>query len=218
MHREAKVKIYAAADIHAKPSRLAALRDRLERIAADIFVAAGDTFHYTADPMVVDALDLLPAPVVAVKGNTDSTAAMRLLGRAANVCCLHMESICVSGTDFVGIGGTLPLPFRSLLAWREKPLTASVSGLVGPETVLVVHPPPFGVRDRVFNRFPAGSRGLRNLVTACRPKVVVCGHVHEQAGFDTLGATLVVNCSMGRGGMGALIRLSPGQRPRAEML
>ena len=212
------MKIYAAADIHAKPSRLATLRDRLEQSAADVFVAAGDIFHYTADPAVARALGALPAAVIAVKGNTDPKAAMRLLDRAANVCCLHEKALRVGGTQFVGLGGTLPLPFRSLLAWRENSLTAAVSDLIGPATILVAHPPPFGVRDRVLNRFSAGSRALRTLVMARRPRVVVCGHVHEQAGYDTLGDTLVVNCSMGRGGSGALICLSPGQALQVEML
>ena len=143
---------------------------------------------------------------------------MRRMAGAANITCLHLETVSIKGVEFVGICGTVPLPFRSRLAFREKSLTASAAGLIRPETVLVAHPPPLGVRDRALNRFHVGSRRLRELVLKRRPRVLICGHVHEQAGMDILGETLVVNCSMGRGGGGALIHLEPDGPPRAEML
>ena len=51
-----------------------------------------------------------------------------------------------------------------------------------------------------------------------RPQVLICGHIHEQAGWDHLGSTLVVNCAVNRKYKGALIFMEPGKPPEAQML
>jgi Icc-related predicted phosphoesterase len=212
------VKIYAAADIHARSDRLASVRETFLRTAADVFIAAGDLFNYRSCPEVIQGLQELPGPVIAVQGNSDPKHAMRLLSAAPNLIWLDRQAFVTMGIEFVGIGGTIPLPFRTRLAVRESSLTASVSGLVRPDTVLVVHPPPFGVCDLALKRFHTGSRGLQKLVLRRKPRLLICGHIHEQAGTGRLGETLVVNCSIGRGGAGALIHLDPAGRLRGEML
>jgi hypothetical protein len=75
------------------------------------------------------------------------------------------------------------------------------------ETVLVAHPPPLGVLDRAFGMLHAGSPGLRDLIRQTEPRLLICGHIHEAAGSERMGRTLVVNAAMGRRGGGALIRL-----------
>lgn len=86
-------------------------------------------------------------------------------------------------------------------------------------SVLVTHPPPYGVRDRVLGRFHAGSRAVRRLVDLFSPALVICGHIHEQAGVETIGRTTVVNCAMGgRSGAGALISYDGESAPVCRML
>ncbi|MFZ5564961.1 MAG: phosphoesterase, partial [Thermodesulfobacteriota bacterium] len=80
------------------------------------------------------------------------------------------------------------------------------------------HPPPRGALDRVFSRFHAGSDGLRRIVTRHRIPILLCGHIHEQPGVERMEETLVINCSIGRKGAGALIDCAEGQKPRVEML
>ena len=212
------MKIYAAADIHARRDRLASVRETFMRTRADVFVAAGDLFNYRLCAGVIRGLQELPGPVIAVRGNSDPKHAMRLLAAAPNLICLHRQPAVTKGIEFFGIGGTIPLPFRSRLAAREASLMASVNALVGSKTVLVAHPPPYGACDLAFQRFHVGSRRLRQLVLRRKPRLLICGHVHEQAGACLMGETLVVNCSIGRRGAGALIDLGPAGRPRVEML
>ena len=40
------------------------------------------------------------------------------------------------------------------------------------------------------------------------PLLCICGHIHEMPGTEMHRKTLVINCSMGRGGGGALIEIS----------
>jgi Icc-related predicted phosphoesterase len=90
--------------------------------------------------------------------------------------------------------------------------------LVHARTIVVAHPPPRGCRDRVLGRWPAGSRGVSRLIRKTAPAVMVCGHIHEAAGVERLGDTLVVNCALGPDRLGAQIVLEDGRAPSAEML
>jgi Icc-related predicted phosphoesterase len=116
------------------------------------------------------------------------------------------------------MGGTLPLPFHSRLGFREADAVTRASAMLQAHSVLAVHPPPYGVRDRVLGMFHAGSRAVRRLVDSRSPALVVCGHIHEQAGVATIGRTIVVNCAMGRSSDGALIRYDGRSSPVCRML
>jgi Icc-related predicted phosphoesterase len=48
--------------------------------------------------------------------------------------------------------------------------------------------------------------------------MVLCGHIHGDAGFSFLGQTLVVNCAMNRETSGAIIDYDLNHPPRIEMV
>ncbi len=85
-------------------------------------------------------------------------------------------------------------------------------------SILVAHPPPHNTVDKVMGRFPSGSKALRQLTLKYQPSVLICGHIHENAGAAFLGRTLVVNCSMAKKGAGMLIDYQEGKEPQATML
>jgi uncharacterized protein len=63
----------------------------------------------------------------------------------------------------------------------------------GPHNIIVSHGPPFGCLDRTNTGSHIGSPALRAQVLEHQPLLVVCGHVHEAAGMETLGRTTVLN-------------------------
>ncbi len=210
--------IYAAADLHGHSQRFRLVERNVASHRPDILVLAGDISTIRKPDAMLDGLDRLGLPVLLVRGNSDSrrlTAMMRPFS--------HLRSLDLSMTRFhhvelVGIGGTLPLPFHSRIGFRESGAVARVSGMLKPHSVLVAHPPPYGIRDRVLGKFHAGSRAVRGLVDCHSPALVICGHIHEQAGVETMGGTTVVNCAMGRGGGGALIHYDGRSAPACTML
>ena len=98
---------------------------------------------------------------------------------------------------FVGISG-LDLS-QSTLSKIEK--------LLDQKSVLVTHVPPQGLQDKVFLGMHAGSKELREITDKYKPRLVLCGHIHEDPGFTKTDKTIVVNCSMGKRGEGALIEI-----------
>jgi Icc-related predicted phosphoesterase len=211
------MRIYAVADIHARTPLIAKVLDNVVAHRAEVLVLAGDTTGLRHPESILGRLAGVPVPILVIRGNSDPPRIEAFLKHTRQLISLHLKRTEYNGVTFVGLGGTLPLPFGSRVAWNEKKRFAALEPLVDPSSVLVVHPPPRGTLDTVFGRFQAGSAGLTRFVLHARPALVVCGHIHECPGCQRLGSSLVVNCSAGRHGQGALIDYD-GRRPPAVRL
>jgi Icc-related predicted phosphoesterase len=212
------VLIYAVADIHGKPERLELIENMICEFKPDILVVAGDLTHVSGAVSVIENLNQLPVPVLAVRGNTDLPKVDRLLNHYPNTSTLHLKKERRMEVDFAGVGGTVLLPFHSRIGFFEKRITKRLGRLVDENTVLVAHPPPWGVLDTAFKRFHAGSKCIRRFISTHHPKLLVCGHIHECPGTMTFGKTRIVNCNMAKSNAGALIELGDNSRSAVKML
>jgi hypothetical protein len=210
--------IYAVADIHAKTHCLDQIRSNIDSFHPDVLVVAGDIFNYLNPSRALESLNSMGVPVLAVRGNSDPAFMSRYFNGYSNIRLMQASRVMINGIGFVGLSGTIPVPFRSRIAFREKHLKEKIRPLIDPETVLVAHPPPYGVLDRVGKKFHAGSALIRDLVMQTRPKLMICGHIHEDVGMTRLGQTMVVNCCMPHGGRGAMIEINSRRAPKAKML
>jgi Icc-related predicted phosphoesterase len=76
-------------------------------------------------------------------------------------------------------------------------------------SVLAVHSPPHGHVDVSRGRH-LGSESVLRAIESRRPRLALCGHIHEQWGREsTIGATRVINL----GPAGMLLEL---ERPAAD--
>jgi Icc-related predicted phosphoesterase len=207
------MRIYAIADMHGKDALYRVALEKTRELCPDLVVAAGDLGTLRRPEKALEALAALPAPVLAVRGNTDPPRMERLLTERKGMRSLHLAE----ETPLVGVGGALPLPFRTRLGLWESEALCWLMERLREGSVLVAHPPPLGVRDLAFGRFHAGSRAVADLVRERGPLAVLCGHIHEAAGVESAGATLVVNCAMGAGSAGALVEIADGEI-RARMV
>ncbi len=210
--------IYAAADLHGRPDRFDLVVRQAARPDIGLVVLAGDLVNYASGHAGLKRLMTLPKPLLAVRGNTDPRRIVKLAPAGRGNAFLDLERRRFDGFSIVGIGGTLPIPFGSRIGWSEPRRLERLAGLADNRTIIVAHPPPWGVQDRVAGRWHAGSRGLRRLVERVAPAVLICGHIHEAAGVGRIGPTLVVNCALGKKGRGAIIQYGRDGKPRARML
>ena len=82
--------------------------------------------------------------------------------------------------------------------------------------VVLSHAPPRdGKLDRTFFGRHVGSRALREFIERAQPALVVCGHIHEGRGIDTIGPTTVVNCGPAAAGDYAVVEI--GDEVRVEL-
>ena len=212
------MRIFAAADLHGKHRHIATIQNGIRQSRADAVILAGDILNYRRKPDLLSQLDELPVPVFIVRGNSDPVYLERWAAQSRNIRSLHLNLVSRDGVELVGVSGTLPIPFHSRAGWHESQTLKKLAPLVHSCTIVVAHPPPWGCRDQVLGRFHAGSRGLSQLIQATSPVVMICGHIHEAAGVDRMGDTLVVNCALGPNRHGAMIVVEDGQVPTATML
>lgn len=213
------LRVYAVADIHGRPERFDLIRAKAVETAADLIVMAGDISGFLFHHRIPDQLSTMPVPVFYIRGNSDRKRTAGRLKHIPGITHLHLKQVPFRGWRFAGISGTCLIPFDSRLSFREGRLAELYNGdwLVG-ASVLVAHPPPRGSLDRVMGRFHAGSKALRAMTLKYQPSVLICGHIHEDAGAAVLGKTLVVNCSMAGTGAGVLVDCRAGSPPRATIL
>lgn len=212
------MRIYAAADLHGNSAHLALLRQGLRESQPDVLVLAGDILQYGRGRDLMRVLGSIHLPVFYVRGNSDPFCMERWAAATGNLRSLHLNPISFLGFHFVGVSGTIPLPFHTLVGWREPHTLGRLATLLHSHSILVTHTPPRGCCDKVLGRFSAGSRGLARRIAEIAPRVVICGHIHEAAGFDRIGTTLVVNCALGAGRRGVLIALEDECSPQVELL
>ncbi len=177
------IRILAFADIHGRSERVARVRALVAEHAPGVVLLSGDITHAGEGTEALALLRTLPVSVLAAPGNMDGPGAVDEITRHG------------------GLAGGQPVVIRGVSFGGPNVETAC--------DVLVTHEPPLGTLDLTMVRTRAGSRRVLELLTRYRPRLLVCGHVHESPGVARVGETLVVNCSMGNGRTaGALIELA----------
>jgi Icc-related predicted phosphoesterase len=190
------MKILAVADIHGAQYRLNLVLKNIERYSPDIVVVCGDITQFGPGEVAKNYLDQIPIDTIAVTGNIDTLDVEKGIDDS-KATKIELKKVLRKGIPFVGVSGINPDHFKIL---EDKKM-------VDDKTILVTHVPPFDTKDKVFIGMHGGSKELRALIDKYGPRLVLSGHIHEDPGYTKIDKTLVVNCSMGKRGEGALIDL-----------
>jgi Icc-related predicted phosphoesterase len=188
------VKLLAFSDLHRDLEQAGRLVNRSSE--ADVVIAAGDfaSVHEGLDD-VIGALSVISTRTILVPGNNETEDALRTAcdgWEAATV--LHGEGTEIDGTRFFGLGAGVPItPWDWSFDLDERQAAERLAGC--PEdAVLVVHSPPKGHCDQSSAGDHLGSEAILEAIEAKKPKVAVCGHIHESWGAESeVGSTPVIN-------------------------
>jgi Icc-related predicted phosphoesterase len=188
------VKILAFSDLHRDLGQGAKLVEMAA--GADVVIGAGDfaSVHEGLEE-TIDALAGIEAPTVLVPGNNETAEALRSAAaswRAATV--LHGEGTTIDGTEFYGLGAGIPLtPWDWSFDLDDEAATEMLAGC--PEgAILVLHSPPKNHCDSAGSNGNFGSPALLRAIEDKRPRLAVCGHIHESWGCESqVGQTPVRN-------------------------
>jgi Icc-related predicted phosphoesterase len=188
------MKLLAFSDLHRDVDRARELVNRSAE--ADVVIAAGDfaSVHEGLEEMI-GVLAGIETQTVLVPGNNETEDALRSAcegWEAATV--LHGEGVELAGEHFFGLGAGVPVTpwdwrFDLDEAAAEERLARCPEG-----AVLVVHSPPRGHCDQSGSGEHLGSEAVLRAIERKRPRLAVCGHIHESWGEEaTIGRTRVVN-------------------------
>jgi len=187
------MRILAFSDLHLARARAAALIEAARD--ADLVIGAGDFCN--ARQGLGEAMAMLSgiaAPFVMVPGNAESAAELRAAAPpGAHV--LHGEGCDIGGLRLFGLGGGVPLTPFGAWSWdlTEDQAAALLSPCAGAD-IVITHSPPRGVADVTSGGRSVGSTAIREAIARIRPRLALCGHIHESWGREGLiGAARVVN-------------------------
>lgn len=166
-------------------------------IDTDVMIGAGD--FAVCRKGVADCLSVLrqaKCPTILVPGNGESADEL------SEACAgwdqakvLHGTGVKVAGLQFFGIGGGIPVTPFGEWSWDFTEQQATELLEACPEDcVLVSHSPPYGIADKTSRDEHQGSSTVRATIDRCRPRLVVCGHIHDSwEQRQQVDQTLVVN-------------------------
>jgi uncharacterized protein len=192
------VRLAYLVDVH---GRFAAVPEAMAEIGpVDVLVIGGDiTTGGTPDDAAgaIEQWRPLAPRLLALAGNMDSPAIdarLEELGVGLDGRGMRLED--------VGVFGVSAAPFSPLHTPYELPDDELERRLENGFTdvqdcrvkVFCPHAPP---KDTLCDRLPSGehvgSAVLRAFVEREQPDVVLCGHIHESRGTDTIGRAQIVN-------------------------
>jgi Icc-related predicted phosphoesterase len=197
MFGDGKMKIYAVADIHGSQFRLNLVLKNIEKYSPDMVIVCGDITQFGPGEVAKNFLDQIPTETLTVTGNIDSSDVKDGIDDS-KALFVEQKRVVKNGLPFFGVNKFDLSLFNSI---EEKKL-------VDDKTIIVSHMPPYGGQDKIFIGLHGGSKELREIVDKYKPRLVLCGHIHEDPGFTKLNQTTVVNCSMGKRGEGALVEIN----------
>jgi uncharacterized protein len=163
---------------------------------ADVVIGAGDfaSVHEGLEE-TIEALAAITVPTLLVPGNNETEDSLRAAtSRWEAATVLHGGGAQVNGVEFFGLGAGVPVtPWD----WSFDLSDAEAGALLSdcPEDgVLIVHSPPQGHVDVSGSGDHLGSAAILDAIESKRPRLAVCGHIHESWGAESeVGPTRIVN-------------------------
>lgn len=99
----------------------------------------------------------------------------------------------------LGVGGSTFSPFGTPSEFPEARFSEWLEDLIRhtekyKNLVLASHNPPYNtVCDRTDDGHHVGSSSIRDFIEEYQPAACICGHIHESAGIQRIGRTIVAN-------------------------
>ena len=188
------MRILAFSDLHRDLEQGAKLVEMSAE--ADVGIGAGDfaSVHEGLED-AIGALRGIEKPTVLVPGNNETVDALR--GAAGNwsaATVLHGEGTTIDGVEFFGLGAGIPVtPWDWSFDLDDEEATAMLADCPE-EAILVLHSPPKDHCDSAGAGGNFGSPALLQAIEDKRPRLAVCGHIHESWGCESqVGPTPIRN-------------------------
>ena len=198
------MKILILSDLHAHNDVLDKMDDVFAKSDAVLF--AGDFAACFKPETGKEALLQLCKKhdtIFAVLGNCDNEDFLEDLEEQD--VCVEKTLVYHEGLAFAGAGGGTYFTGKTEFERDEQDIIADFNIVkncveetgdksLWKNLILICHNPPKGKTvDAVNVNLHAGSELFTNYIEENQPLAVVCGHIHEGAGMEKIGETLVIN-------------------------
>jgi Icc-related predicted phosphoesterase len=217
------LRILATADFHGNRLAFERVAAKAEHCEVELMIVCGDITHFGSLEQAKDLLSIIgTSDAFFVPGNCDPPD----LGeeRVGKMESIHGKCRRFGEIAFLGAGGSSPSPFDTPFELTEvgiaRILEVSLASCPNEtEMVLVSHSPPAGTKvDVASTGEHVGSLSIRKFIENSKPKLVVCGHIHEARGMDKINGSYVVNPGPAGRGHCALVDVDHDVKVEFDML
>lgn len=188
------MKFITFSDFHEDFDQLDILINRAKEKDIDFVVVAGDiTIFSKGLRPVLKRLNSIEKTVYIIPGNhEEGTSFEKVILDYPN--CINFDRQAIDlGDDFILLGygrdgfSQKDPNFRKIArTWYGQ--------FKNKKVILVTHGPPAQCKLDIVGDHHVGNIDYREFIERIKPKVAICGHIHETAGeVDTIGETNVVN-------------------------
>lgn len=193
------IKIIAVSDIHGAYESVQRILSKELRF--DVLIIAGDLTTNGSPREAEDALKLFhqfDKPIVSVAGNMDPVTLEPTFESMSSY--VDGRGIIIDEAGFFGVSGSPFTPMNTPHELSEETIKERAEDGwrdVAPARwkIFIPHAPPHNTTvDRLLSATHVGSKAIRTFIEQHHPDVVVCGHIHEARGQDTIGSSEIVNC------------------------
>ena len=186
------MKILVFVDVHGSVNTLKKIIKKSAK--ADLLICAGDLSNWGQKlDYLLSLLSKTKKLLLIIPGNHETSKEIKkscsLFDFAQD---LHKASYSLNNYTFFGYGSggfTLSDPKFERIAKKFKKTIKKDSKII-----LITHAPPYKTS---LDKLPIGHRGcksIRKFIEDVQPKLVICGHLHENAGNeDKIKKTLIIN-------------------------
>ena len=188
------MRLLAFSDLHTDLAQAHSLVERSAEV--DVVVGVGDFASvHSGLTETIAALGAIEAPAVLVPGNNETEEALReACANWSRAVVLHGAGTEIDGVTFFGLGAGVPVtPWDWSFDLTEEAAAELLEAC--PEgCVLAVHSPPRGHVDVSGAGRHLGSEAVLRAIERTRPRLALCGHIHESWGMESrIGPTPVIN-------------------------
>lgn len=201
------MKILSVADIHGSQYRLNIVLKNIEKYSPDLIIICGDITQFGPPDVALNILNQISVETLAIHGNIDSDEVLQVIDKS-NATNIHLKYEIVNDIPFIGIGGNIYDQDYSKIKIKLNNSQKNLSEIINNSTILVTHIPPYGLQDKIFLGLHSGSKVIKDMIDNYNPRLVLCGHIHENPGYMKYKNSFIVNCSIGKTGSGALIEIN----------
>lgn len=179
-------------DVHGNMSALKKVIEKSKK--ADVLICAGDISIFQENLEIMLAkLSRAKKLVLIIPGNHEDENLLKdVCSMFKNILYLHERSYHFGKYVFFGYGGggfsqedkrleRLAKRFKTHLKKDDK-------------VILFTHAPPHKTKlDKIHNDY-VGNKSINKFVKIIKPKLLICGHIHETAGkSDRISSTKIIN-------------------------
>lgn len=190
------MKLLIFVDLHASEKALESIKKKTKTENPDIICCSGDiSIVDRGTAQIISELDKLGKKLLIIPGNHEDEASLEMIcNKFKNIFYLHKRFLIINNILFLGYGtggfSIIDNSFKAISKYFEQIIKKNKNKKI----VLLTHAPPYKTKlDNIMGSW-CGNKNLKEFIVKNKPDLVVCGHLHENAGkADFVGKSRIIN-------------------------